>query len=617
MVGFLKFPMLRRLSLLLVPLGCIAVDDLESSCAPDFLSTEPFLTAEVCPGKSLLQASAHRSTVETQDTAELQKPVHSRHWHTGEKHKFPNAKDLRPTGFRKRLGEFCIGVFCVVVFGCGYIFCCTFIMHEKDPSDEPGDASSAHAERGQVEEGNSPLPGSDKVVRRSSIQQFAFKEESDAGDWVVDASWQIEEPGNYEPECIPKYIEAHFSSWSLLMKILGALVQFWGALAFMYWSLLYSKEELMNCDAYPPTAVYSFFATHACHYTLACLQGFPILAANMILVLMVRTLLQTRFYYSMLQKGYLVVFQSVPVMYTMWPWFIAISMLQGGSHFCLKAYFEPETIHFVMWVMLLRKFILPGSIFFFILFRYADVENTLVPLNHIAELEVTQDQDYSPWLAKMKIMNERVIAFDVRHRDVYTDALADSGRLPGLDDIIQNVIANYETASSVWHTRMHRSWGLFRSMWPAALLLDRRLDWSDKDTRSWLIASAILVLGCIITSLLSVYTCMACTSNDGWHLLAVNIKSIFTTRHFTDTATMLGDFVIVCHAVMVVVLLVNTIYNMFYFSFSKAEVDKAVVNVSTARKHAVTHVSTKSRAVRDKAADHLSKATTSISQFRA
>jgi len=579
MVSFLKVPVLICSPLLFFTLSSIAVGDLASSCALHSSSAELYTMAEVCPGKSLLQAYAHTST-----------------WRNAEMPNVASVKDWKPQDFRKRFGEFCICVLCFVFFGCVYICCC-----KKQPSNNSDDATAAHAERCQeivqrwahlVERVCSPAEA-EAVVRSGSdvtdlflrpchpaMARLAFKEDSDAGDWVVDVGQLVDRvPSDYDPKGIPKYIDAYFSSWQLLMAVLFALAQFWGALAFMYWSLFYMKEELMDCDAYPSSGSYFLFATHACHYTRACLQGFPVLAANMILVLMVRTLLQTRFYYSMLRVGYLVVFQNVPVIYTVWPWAIAFSMLQGGLHFAVKASFEPENIHFIMWLRIVKKFVLPGAIFFLVLFRYADVENMLVSLNHIAELEVTQDQDSSPWLARMKIMSEQVIALDVRHRDVYSDTLADIGRQPGLDDIIQNVVANYEAAKDVWSTQIHRSWGLFRSMWPAALMLDRRLDWKDKDTRSWLQVSSIMVGGSAITSLLSVYCLLASTSHDSWHLVAVNFKSVISTHQVTHTATMLGLLIIVVHAVTVVVLLYYTIRNMFYFSFSQAEIDKAVKNV--------------------------------------
>merc|ERR1719305_1675648 len=103
-------------------------------------------------------------------------------------------------------------------------------------------------------------------------------------------------------------------------------------------------------------------------------------------------------------------------------------------------------------------------------------------------------------------MKERVIAFDVRHRDVYADTLTEVGRSPTLEDIYQNILKNYGAAREVWHTRMHRSWGFFRSLWPASLLLDRRLDRTDPETKSWLIVSSILMFGCGLISLLSIHT---------------------------------------------------------------------------------------------------------------
>jgi hypothetical protein len=191
------------------------------------------------------------------------------------------------------------------------------------------------------------------------------------------------------------------------------------------------------------------------------------------------------------------------------------------------------------------------------------------------------EQDFSPWLANMKILNERVLAFDVRHRDVYEDTLADIGRSPTLKDIILNVIKNYGNAQGVWHTRMHRSWGLFRSLWPASLLLDRRLDTSDPDTHTWLLVCFILLSGCVITSLLSVYIFLSATSPDTWHLFARNIKSTFTHEAYEASPTTLGNLVTIIHAVAVVLLLVSTIHNMFYFCFTPDEVQRTMKKVVT------------------------------------
>lgn len=578
MVSFLKLRLLLCLPLLFFALSCAAVselalDDLAPSCPPHLTSAEPFSMSEVFPGRSLMQAYVHRSD-----------------WRTADVQRGENMTDWKPQDFRTHIGEFGIGVSCFILLICGCVCCRSLI---KQTSRQSG---ASHAEghviahrwarlvHGAVKHKHGadvagPSPAS------PTMQSLAFKEESDAGDWLVDESWkfgQDDAPVDYDPEGIPKYVEAHFGSWSLLITVLGALAQFWGALAFMYWSLLHQGGELMDCDAYPASGSHYFFVTHTCHYTRACLQGFPVLAANMVLVLMVRTLLQTRFYYSMLRLCNLVVYQNVPVTYTLWPWFIAFSMFQGSLHFVLKAYFDPEDIHIFMWLRLVKKFALPGAIFFIVLFRYADVENTLVPLNHIAELEVTTEQDTSPWLANMKILNERVIAFDVRHRDVYSDTVADLGRLPGLNDIVQNIMTNYESAKGVWSTQIHRNWGLFRSMWPAALMLDRRLDWNDQETRSWLLVASVLVVASSITSLLSVFSLLSSTSRGSWIILGANMQSVITGQKWTHTACVLGLVTIVGHALMLLGLLYYTVLNMFYFSFSQAEIDRTVKNASTA-----------------------------------
>lgn len=267
-------------------------------------------------------------------------------------------------------------------------------------------------------------------------------------------------------------------------------------------------------------------------------------------------------------------------MYTMWPYVIGFSMLQGGLHFALKAWLEPDNLPFEVWARLLRKFVLPGSIFFSMLFKYADVEKTLVPLNRIAELDLSQAQNYRPWLANAKVVNERVIAFHVRHRDLYSDTMTDIGRAPRLRDLMQSVINSYESASRSWSARKDGSWGLFRSMWPAELLMNRQLDWNDKETRSWLQVSFIVAGASATLSLLSAYSLLAALSSDKWQIFAANIKSAIETRHVSHTATNLALVVSVCHAVLVIVLMVKAIRGMFYFSLTEGDAHETVKEAS-------------------------------------
>lgn len=584
MVNFTKNCTLLCLAFPLFPLYCMTVHDVDDSCALEPMSTQPSSLSEACKGRSLLQ-------------------THSRRGAWPGIQNVTDTQVLGPASFRDWLAELRIFAICVGLFACAYLYCRS---STKQHFSVPG-VSSASAETGR-ESLLESVPFEPHAAARSlslDAEALASNETSDTGDGVVGTGYlaNLNSPlrwqsslypskynperipsalhlSNYDSECIPKYIDEHFSSWKLLMQVTGYLAHFLGALAFMYWSLLASSEELMDCDAYPPSGANSFFVIHACHYTLACLQGFPVLTANIILVLMIRTLLQTRFYYSMLRSGFIVTFQASPIMYTMWPYVIGFSMLQGGLHFALKAWLEPDNLPFEVWARLLRKFVLPGSIFFSMLFKYADVEKTLVPLNRIAELDLSQAQNYRPWLANAKVVNERVIAFHVRHRDLYSDTMTDIGRAPRLRDLMQSVINSYESASRSWSARKDGSWGLFRSMWPAELLMNCQLDWNDKETRSWLQVSFIVAGASATLSLLSAYSLLAALSSDKWQIFAANIKSAIETRHVSHTATNLALVVNVCHAVLVIVLMVKAIRGMFYFSLTEGEAHETMKEAS-------------------------------------
>jgi len=392
--------------------------------------------------------------------------------------------------------------------------------------------------------------------------------------WEGDAGCDPQERDEYDPEAIPEHIQKTYSSWKLLAQISAVLAEFWTALAFMYWSLLYKDEELMDCNDYGRDQPYSIFVRHSCYYTLACLRGFPILAANVILVLMIRILVQARLYYCMLKDGYVLDFAGNPVMQTIWPYLCGFSMLQGGLHFVLQAYFLPEKISkFHIYMQLVRKFVLPGLIFFRIVVRYVDIENTLVPLNRIVELDYTKDSTSCPWLANVRAVNELVLAYDTRHRDVIGDTLAQVGKAPTMDDVVRNMIKGYQKAHKRFARQVHHNWGLFRSMWVASVLLDTRLDKDDPDTRSWLMVFAVLATGSILTSLLSFYLLFQCTSNTAWRGFTHMVASMWEGGlSSADTETVLANVVLVLHAIMIIVFIHHAIRSMFYWSIQH-EVD--------------------------------------------
>merc|ERR1719359_2734967 len=103
----------------------------------------------------------------------------------------------------------------------------------------------------------------------------------------------------------------------------------------------------MNCDRYPRGAPHASLIRHTCYYTLASLRGFPILACNMVLVLMIRILVQTRMYYTMLkltpvgsdseEHPHVVHFASKSITQTPYTFACGISMAQGAMHFLLKS----------------------------------------------------------------------------------------------------------------------------------------------------------------------------------------------------------------------------------------------------------------------------------------
>merc|ERR1719454_1965302 len=162
----------------------------------------------------------------------------------------------------------------------------------------------------------------------------------------------------------------------------------------------------MDCNSFRRDHPKYFLTRHACYYTISCLRAFPIMAANVILVLMVRIMVQNRLYYTLLRRGHLVHFACAPVMYTFWPFACSLSALVGVLHFALKAYFRPASQGESSQIIeMVRKFGLPGVIFLGLLARYADIEETLVPLNRISERDVVSAA-HGTWLSSITKMSE-------------------------------------------------------------------------------------------------------------------------------------------------------------------------------------------------------------------
>jgi hypothetical protein len=414
-----------------------------------------------------------------------------------------------------------------------------------------------------------PPPRKDSTATSANEAYEVEAEESDTGEWQVEdflgmKSTEVQEVPTdmkeYDQETIPRFLAERYGSWKLFFQVAGGLGEFWVALAFMYWSLLNREEEMMSCR----DPRHASMTRHLCLYTTACLRGFPILAANFVLVLMIRILVQNRFYYSMLKLDVALDFASTPVLKTLWPWAIGLSMLQGALHFVLKVWFEPETVKLAMYARLVRKFVLPGTIFFTILMRYSDIENTLVPLNRILKQDYTMHTRNCPWVSKIQVLNERVLAFDARHRDVIGSVMKKLGRAPTVADVVENLVSNYDVAQRCWDKRKHRSWGLFRSMWPTGVLVDKRLDRTDPDTRAWLCAFGILAAGCLVVCVLSLWL-LFLESEHSW--IGLNVLSRHVWRGefaLIESESALANFVLCMHGLAIVIFIQRAIRNMFY-----------------------------------------------------
>jgi len=476
----------------------------------------------------------------------------------------------------------------VFILGC-FLYWYTYFYKEAGAREKPPLEADGEAD-GTASAADSRSLEREAIGSKKRWRKMEDGDSDDAGDWNPLESMPlglrfgtegIETRGTRGIESITEdaekhnniwdYLEESNSSWTIFFRVMGHLAQVWGMLGLMYWSLLARDDELMDCLAHP----HGKFVSHLCTYTHACLRGFPILAANVSLVLMMRILVQNRIYYSLLQLGYVLDFADSQVLRSSLPWLFAFSMLQGGAHLVLKMWFDPNPIALDSYVGLVKTFIVPGAIFVSFFVRFAEIENTLIPLNRLVERDYKKGLDENeharsgdlPCLSTLKALNERVLCYDARNRDIVGNAMEELGRAPKLDDILQNIIDTYAEASEMFYTKKkHYSWGFFRSLWPAAVLVDKRLDRDDPKTRSWLATFLIVAVGSLVVSFFS--TCFFISSIYRNIKLGYEHHAELTSvgpLSYVVTESALGNFVLSVHAFYVLYFVHKTIRGMFYF----------------------------------------------------
>jgi len=163
-----------------------------------------------------------------------------------------------------------------------------------------------------------------------------------------------------------------------------------------------------------------------------------------------------------------------------------------------------------------------------------------------------------------------VLAFDAGTRDVIGETEAAIQKAPTIADVVQNMISHYDTSYSLYMKQTHNEWGLFRSMWIASVLLDRRLDRQDDDTRSWFMVFAILVAASALTSAMSIYALFCGASSTAWNSLA----SVFASAlkggiSSVDPGSLLAHLVLIVHALLIVVFIHHALRNMFKHTWEK------------------------------------------------
>jgi len=164
-------------------------------------------------------------------------------------------------------------------------------------------------------------------------------------------------------------------------------------------------------------------------------------------------------------------------------------------------------------------------------------------------------------------MDERVLAYDASHRDVVGSIKEEIGKAPALNDIFENLIKTYDEASERFHKMKQKDgiWGFFRSLWPAALLVDKRIDFSDPKTRSWLFVFFTFVAMSLVVSVFSICFFIASIYRNfhiGW---------LYQQKHpeaDAVTETWLANTVVLCHAVLVFYFGHCSLRGMFYFEIN-------------------------------------------------
>lgn len=277
--------------------------------------------------------------------------------------------------------------------------------------------------------------------------------------------------------------ESRGHSFTLLMTVMVAIANQFFYLLLISMNVMYSKQYLMDCNPH----VVGYAKATMCEWTKAHVRCFPILGLQVSVLVTSRTLLQHRVYYQMLKRGALVDFENFNPLED--PLFLILltDVLLAVFHFALLFWelFSVSIKHVDDLPKLIEDcsqtaafYVVPSVVFLSFLFKAYDTEQGLVPLSKYFD----EDPEVARVnLSRMLMLPESKCAYVLSTG--FWDRL--EARHPHEGGIPEDVAFTAfigeaaEDSAGTSHDRLGEAslsrWRLVSTLWPAKLLLTRRL----------------------------------------------------------------------------------------------------------------------------------------------
>lgn len=349
------------------------------------------------------------------------------------------------------------------------------------------------------------------------------------------------------------------SPWAIFFRVAAGVGKQYVALALVAAQVTTSKEYLMNCNPHDVGLLMSI----GCEYTKASVRCFPLLGMIVTLLVAARWLLHHRIYYEILKHGVICDFENfVPLSD---PLFQLLMVYLGGAglHFLLSMWWawdlslnphnNSDNVHkiasgnFLDEVQSLAVFYFaPAVVFMMFLYDSYDTEAMLLPLSKYFE----EDPAWARMtLGQAPLIAEAAAATVTREGIIFG---ASGGRSSGstrdvYSELTKRALVYGEGGLAQESGQMCdpppplSRWRLVSTLWPARVLLDKRLD--DEDSRKF---RRVWFCFVVFAGVMIIWACF-------WicFRIAGDIEDVFVKGYRTDAP---GLFVEIVTAVIVVFL---------------------------------------------------------------